>query len=61
MTTSRLKSEANIIDHRIFFPPAGMKTAMEVMRLRNNKMKVREKILLSLTFVVQTRRFEAFH
>lgn len=45
MTTSRLKSEANIIDPRVlvFFFNAGMKTARGVMRLRMNKVKVHEK------------------
>lgn len=42
MTTSRLKSEANIIDLGGFFY-AGMKTAQGVMRLRMNKVKVHEK------------------
>lgn len=41
MTTSRLKSEANIIDLWGFY--AGMKTAQGVMRLRMNKVKVHEK------------------
>lgn len=41
MTTSRLKSEANIIDLGFFFLlSAGMKTAKGVMRLRKNKMKI---------------------